>query len=78
MTVQGDAAVTLKSGVKIDANATTVKVAAQSLMDLKGATILLNAGSNSKGAVRSGDQVACTAALTCALVAGSPTVLIGP
>ncbi|HEU4584981.1 MAG TPA: hypothetical protein VFR95_04480 [Gemmatimonadaceae bacterium] len=78
MTVQGDAAMALKTGVKLDVNAAVVNVAGQSRVDLKGGTILLNAGSNGKSAVRSGDQVACTGPLQCKLVAGSPTVLIGP
>lgn len=77
MTVQGDAGVALKSGVKIDANATTVNITAQSLMDLKGATLRLNAGSNGKSAARAGDIAACKGPGPCPIIGGSPSVLIG-
>ena len=78
MTVQGDAGVALKSAVKIDAAATTVNITAQSHMDLKGATLSLNAGSNGKSAARAGDMAACNGPGPCPIIGGSPTVLIGP
>lgn len=83
VSIQSDAVVTLKAGAKLDANAPTMNVAAQSLMSLKGATILLNAASNGRGATRSGDQVTCGshelhAPSQCTLATGSSTVLVGP
>jgi hypothetical protein len=83
VSIQSDAAVTLKAGAKLDVNAPTLNVAAQSLMSLKGATILLNAASNGRGAMRSGEQVTCAAhelhaPTVCTLAPGSSTVLVGP
>lgn len=82
LTLQGDVAATLKAGAKMDVNAPTVNIGAQAVMDLKGATIKLNAGSSGKGAARSGDQASCNAATVgvpthCTIATASSTVLIG-